>query len=107
MAERPKSRETRVVQLVQSALEGQVDPASPLSALRAARPDFSGLDWAVLLLALEVELRIEIPERMGQAKRLSLRDFAKRVAALSPVERVSFTFERLQLLTEALLAVDE
>ncbi len=81
-------------------------PQTTLRQLRAKAPDVTGFDWMLIILALEIDLCVEIPPQLADDPRLTVERFAARIAALPRVRDASFTLDRLTLLSEALFAAD-
>ncbi len=96
----------RVLALIRAAA-GAVTPTTTTRALLEHNPDFGTFEWMVTILAIEIELGVELDEKMAQPSRAPLARFAERVAALPRIDDPGFTLDRLNLLVEACLASTE
>jgi len=94
-----------VLELIRAAA-GAVTPSTTTRALLEHNPDFGTFEWMVTILAIEIELRVEIDEKLARPSRVPLSKFAEQVAAQPRITDPAFTIDRLNLLVEACLASD-
>ena len=92
----------RIVHLIKAS-GGPDDPKAPLSALFLSPCCLDQLDWLLLVVAIEIDTRVEIPGSLIRARSMSIEHFANRVAALPKIARETHTLEMLSLVSQALL----
>lgn len=102
---RRRTDRDRVLELIRAAA-GAVTPSTTTRALLEHNPDFGTFEWMVTILAIEIELRVEIDEKLARPSRVPLSKFAEQVAAQPRITDPAFTIDRLNLLVEACLASD-
>jgi hypothetical protein len=67
-------------------------------------PDGLGdLDWVLVVLSLEIDLRVNVPEKLAESHKLTIGEFAAKVAALPEQDDPYWTLNRLSTLTDAIL----
>lgn len=81
--------------------------SSSLRSLRRRNPQLDSFDWSLLIICIEIDLRVNVPQRLIDADQLTIAEFAKKITLLPKVTETNHTFELLTLLTQALLAVDD
>jgi hypothetical protein len=89
------------------AAAGAVTPSTKLTTLFQCNPDFGKLEWMIAVLAIEIELGVEIPESIADDHRQTVSRFAARVTALPRIDSPEYTLDRLSLLAQALLSSEE
>jgi len=92
----------RIVHLIKAA-GGPEDPKAPLASLFLSPCRLDQLDWLLLVVAIEIDARVEIPASLIRARAMSIEHFANRVAALPKIARETHTLEMLSLVSQALL----
>ena len=73
-----------------------LDPSQRLETLFVE--GFSDLDWLLVVLALEIDTRRSIPDRLAGAGNLTLGEFAARIDTLDPIDDPAWSYRRLALL---------
>jgi len=91
-----------VLRLIE-ALYGPTPPNGKLSGLLRRAAQLDHLDWSLLLISLEIELRVSLEPRLLDARRWTVGKFAKAVASLPKVNSVTHTIDLLALLVDQLL----
>ncbi len=95
-----------VMELLRSRY-GAVASSLSLDQLRRSNPQLDRFDWSLLVLVIEVDLKIRIPRRLSDARRMTVAHFAAEIAALPKVVEVNHTLDLLTLLAQALLGADD
>jgi len=95
----------RVNALLKGAF-GDFTPKQTLGSIFKKAPAFGRFEWMLTILAIEIDLRVDIPERTSDNHRLSVEDFVTRVAKLPKVESKTYTLDSLVLLAQALLTLE-
>ncbi len=84
---------------------------SPLStslrSLRRRNPQLDQFDWSLLIICIDIDLRVSVPQRLIDADQLTIADFAKKIASLPKITETCHTLEMLTVLAQALLNVDD
>jgi hypothetical protein len=91
--------------LLRAAL-GDFDTKKPLNKILPHLPDFGKFEWMLTIIALEIELRVDIPEALSDRLSLSADRFCARVSALPKVDSPAYTLECLGLVAQALLSLE-
>jgi hypothetical protein len=94
--------EGQVLRLI-AARYGNALPQSRLKAVLQQNPHLDSLDWSLLVLSIEIELRVSLTPRLLDAGRWTLASFARAVAALPKQTAATHTVDRLTLLVDELL----
>lgn len=76
------------------------DGGQPLSLLVSA---CDGISWVLIVLSIETELKVDIPDEVADATDVSVNEFIARVLALPKVNNPFWTFDRLSRLASALV----
>jgi hypothetical protein len=84
-----------------------VTASTTLRTLLRRNPQWDRFDWSLFVVSLEIDLRVEIPQRIADAHQLTVATFAKKVAALPRVAAPDYTLQILTLLAQAVLSADE
>lgn len=105
MAKVSSNDESQVIALLKGAL-GDVDTKQTLGKIATDTPAFGSFEWMLTILAIEIDLRVDIPEPLSDNRKLTLQQFAAKVAALPKVASKTFTLDSLVLLAQALLTLD-
>ncbi|MGC4070731.1 MAG: hypothetical protein QM784_39875 [Polyangiaceae bacterium] len=95
----------KVLHLLRAAL-GDIDPKQPLHKLFASAPQCGPFEWMLSILAMEIDLRVDIPEKLADDRKLTAEAFAKRVAALPKIDFPTYTLDCLALVAQALLSLE-
>jgi hypothetical protein len=82
-------------------LEGYT-PDEPLARLADALNEMDPVEWPLLLLCIEIELRVDLPDELADATHLSALELTARVLALPRVSAAYWTRGRLRLLASAM-----
>ena len=86
---------------------GVATPTTTLRTLLRRNPQWDRFDWSLFVVSLEIDLRVDIPQRLADAHHLTIAAFSKKIATLPKVERPDHTLEMLTLLAHAILTADE
>jgi hypothetical protein len=78
-----------------------------LGTLRQRNSQLDRFDWALLIVAIEIDLRVRIPRRMVNSDRMTIGQFASRIASLPKVHASNHTLELINLLARALLSAQD
>jgi hypothetical protein len=95
----------QVLHLLRAAL-GDIDPKQPLHKLFAKAPQCGPFEWMLSILAMEIDLRVDIPEKLADDRKLTAETFATRVAALPKINFPTYTLDCLALVAQALLSIE-
>lgn len=96
------SDETRVLRLIE-ARYGNVLPQTKLRSLLQRNPQLDPLDWSLLVLSIEIELRVNMTPSLLDVGRWSVGKFATAVASLPKVQSATHTLDLLTVLVDQLL----
>ena len=96
------SEETHVLRLIE-ARYGNVLPQTKLRTLLERNPQLDPLDWSLLILSIEIELRVNMTPNLLNIGRWSVGTFARAIALLPKVQSATHTLDRLTLLVDELL----
>lgn len=83
---------------------GTLDGWRPLSLLVEAGDE---INWLLIILSIEVELKVDIPDSLADGADISVSEFIARVVALPRVTNPFWTFDRFSVLERAFQAADE
>ncbi len=86
---------------------GNPAKTTPIEALRRSSVKLDDFDWMLFIMSLEIDLKVQIPERLVRPKKLTSLQFAKAIAALPQVKSEEHTLETLQFLAGALFGEGE
>jgi len=103
---RPVSHNEEAQKVVVSRLAnfyGSTVINTDIQALRRRKPELDRFDWLLLIMSLEIDLRVRVPQRLVEPKAQSVAQFAKAIAALPKVTSEQHTLDELQLLASVLL----
>jgi hypothetical protein len=81
--------------------------STSLRSLRRRNPQLDQFDWSLLIICIDIDLRVNVPQRLIDADQLTIADFAKKIASLPKITETNHTLEMLTLLAQALLTVDD
>jgi len=95
----------QVTTLLRASL-GRFDPTVPLSHCFAKAPNCGPFEWMLTILSIEIDLKIEIPEKLSDNRKLKGADWVAKVAALPKVNSKTYTLDCLSLVAQALLLLE-
>jgi hypothetical protein len=95
----------KVLHLLRAAL-GDINPKQPLHKLFAKAPQCGPFEWMLSILAMEIDLRVNIPEKLADNRDLTAEAFAAKVAALPKIDFPTYTLDCLALVAQALLSLE-
>jgi hypothetical protein len=95
----------QVTTLLRASL-GRFDPTVPLSHSFAEAPNCGPFEWMLTILSIEIDLKVEIPEKLSDNRKLNGADWAAKVAALPKVNSKTYTLDCLSLVAQALLLLE-
>jgi hypothetical protein len=96
------SEEAHVLRLIE-ARYGNALPQIKLRTLLQRNPQLDPLDWSLLILSIEIELRVNMTPSLLNIGSWSVGTFARTVASLPKVQSATHTLDRLTLLVDELL----
>jgi hypothetical protein len=96
------SDEAHVLRLIE-ARYGNVLPSTKLRTLLQRNPQLDPLDWSLLILSIEIELRVNMTPSLLNIGSRSVGTFARTVASLPKVQSRTHTLDLLTLLVDELL----
>lgn len=96
------SEEAHVLRLIE-ARYGNALPQIKLRTLLQRNPQLDPLDWSLLILSIEIELRVNMTPSLLNIGSWSVGSFARTVASLPKVKSATHTLDRLTLLVDELL----
>jgi hypothetical protein len=106
MAKNANSQDTQKVLALLRAALSDFDPKAPLARVFEKAPKCGPFEWMLCILSIEIDLRVDIPEKLADNRKLSALEFAQKVAALPRINSDTYTIECLALVAQALLALD-
>ncbi|HEY5960985.1 MAG TPA: hypothetical protein VIV60_30725 [Polyangiaceae bacterium] len=95
----------RALSLLHAAL-GEFNPNQPLKQLLPHVPDFGSFEWMLTIIGLEIDLRVDIPERIADDHSRTAAAFCRTVASLPKIDTPGYTLECLGMVAQALLTLD-
>jgi hypothetical protein len=98
----PASEEAHVLRLIE-ARYGNALPQIKLRTLLQRNPQLDPLDWSLVILSIEIELRVNMTPSLLNIGSWSVGTFARTVASLPKVQSATHTLDRLTLLVDELL----
>ena len=98
--------EARVLRLIASRY-GNTLPQNRLDTVLQRNPQLDSLDWSLLVLCIEIDLRVSLTPRLLEIGRWTVGSFARAVAALPKQESITYTLDRLTLLVDELLGAQQ
>lgn len=96
------SDEAHVLRLIE-ARYGNVLPQTKLRTLLQRNPQLDPLDWSLLILSIEIELRVNMTPSLLNIGSRSVGSFARTAASLPKVQSRTHTLDLLTLLVDELL----
>ena len=96
--------ETHVLELLE-ARYGCAPPQTRLTTLIRRNPQLDPLDWSLLVMSVEIDLKVSVSRRLLDPSRWTVAQFARSVALLPKVSRATHTIDLLTLLSEELLRI--
>jgi hypothetical protein len=105
MAKVSSSDESQVIALLKGAF-GDFDPKQTLGKIFDVTPAFGRFEWMLTILAIEIDLHVDIPERLAHNRKLTVKQFVAKVAQLPKLTSKTNTLDCLVLLAQALLTLD-
>ncbi len=81
--------------------------STSLGSLRRKNPQLDRFDWLLLIVALEIDLKVRVPQRLIDANRVTIAQFARKIASMPKVTEVNHTLEMLKLLAQGMLGADD
>lgn len=94
--------EAHVLRLIE-ARYGTALPQTKLRSLLQRNPQLDHLDWSLLLIAIEIDLRVNMEPALLDVGRWTVGKFARAVASLPKVRSVTHTVDLITLLADELL----
>jgi hypothetical protein len=94
--------ESHILRLLE-ARYGPAPPQTRLVSLIRRNPHLDTLDWSLLVMSIEIDLQVNMSRRLLDPSRWTVAQFARLVAQLPKVARVTHTIDLLTLLSEELL----
>lgn len=92
---------------VKTLLEGIADAAgatlAPTDRLSKLTDTVSAIEWVLVVLAIESELKVAVPDALTSKRTLRVSEFVDRVVLLPKVDDPFWSLNRLGLLAGALL----
>jgi hypothetical protein len=106
---RDQALENRTAIVLQriAKLYGNPPKTALIDVLRQGSVKLDEFDWMLFIMSLEIDLKVQVPERLVKPSKLTLIQFAKAVTALPRVKSEEHTLETLQFLAGALLGESE
>jgi hypothetical protein len=95
----------QVIALLRAAL-GNIDTNQPLKRLFEKAPQCGPFEWMLTILAIEIDLRVDVPEKLADNRKLTAAQFAKKVCSLPKVTSGTYTLDCLGLVAQALLLLE-
>ncbi len=93
---------THILQLLE-ARYGNASPQTRLGTLLGRNSHLDPLDWSLLVISIEIDLRVSMTPSLLDPSRWTVAKFARSVAALPKVTRLTHTIDLLTLLSDAWL----
>ena len=89
------------------SLIGAVAAATDLAQFSGSMPlgryvdAVNELNWVLMILTIETELKLDVPDKLAAARRISVDDFVERVLALPKVEDPFWNLNRMTTMAAA------
>lgn len=95
----------QVIALLRAAL-GAIDPKQPLKRLFEKAPQCGPFEWMLTILAIEIDLRVDVPEALADNRKITAEQFAIKVSQLPKITSSTYTLDCLGLVAQALLLIE-
>lgn len=106
MATNTTGRDTQhILELIQSRY-GAATPKLKLSTLLSQNPQLDALDWSLLVLAIEIDLKVNFTDALLDPKRWTVASFAQAIAKLPKSANPMHTLELLSVVADQLVRSD-
>lgn len=101
----PTQPNDRVLALLRASL-GDLNPKESLKRLFEKAPQCGPFEWMLTILAIEIDLRVDIPEKLADDRKVTAAQFAEKVCRLPQVSGETYTLDCLGLVAQALLHLE-
>jgi hypothetical protein len=95
----------KTIALLRASL-GDINLKEPLKRLFEKAPQCGPFEWMLAILAIEIDLRVDVPEELADARQLTAEQFAKKVVQLPRLSSDTYTLDCLGLVAQALLHLE-
>jgi len=96
---------SQVLALLRASL-GDIDPKKSLKRLFEDAPQCGPFEWMLTILAIEIDLRVDVPEKLADNRKQTAAQFADKVSRLRKVASSTYTLDCLGLVAQALLLLE-
>jgi hypothetical protein len=100
------ARDTSQVLALLRASLGDIDPKKSLKRLFEDAPQCGPFEWMLTILAIEIDLRVDVPEKLSDNRKQTAAQFADKVSRLPKVASSTYTLDCLGLVAQALLLLE-